>query len=306
MQILGSSRCIQNLLALIEKIAPTNASVLIQGETGTGKELLAQRIHAQSNRAHAPWISMNCGALSKELLESELFGHEKGAFTGAYTQKIGLCEAAHEGTLFLDEIGEMPLHLQVKLLRFLQEKEIYRVGSFSPQKVDVRIVSATHRHLEQEVSSGQFREDLLYRLNTIILEVPPLRERKEDIPLLWDFFLKKFHPNPPPISAKLLEILQNYHFPGNIRELQNIAQRFSLLSETEEMTSALLPMLLSPKKNVQETPSLRLEDLEKEHILKVLAYHQGNKTKTAESLGITIKTLYNKLHRYGIMGSQAL
>ncbi len=299
--MLSSARCMQNLLALVEKVAPTNTSVLIQGETGTGKELLAQRLHAQSNRMGHPWVSVNCGALQENLLESELFGHEKGAFTGAYAQKIGLCESAHQGTLFLDEIGEMPLSLQVKLLRFLQEKEICRIGSFIPQKVDVRVISATHRHLDQEVQAGRFREDLFYRLNTITLEVPALRERAEDIPQLLDFFLKKATPNPRPIPPSLLKILENYHFPGNIRELQNLAQRLSLLSEDEEIET-VLRLIPNRPKNTEAGNSLRLEAIEKEHILKVLTYHRGNKTKAAESLGITIKTLYNKLHRYGMMG----
>ena len=313
MDIVGKSPSILNLLSMIDKIAPTTATVLIQGESGTGKELVARRLHFKSDRALHPYVTVNCGALQESLLESELFGHEKGAFTGAVVQKMGLCETADNGTLFLDEIGEMSLGMQSKLLRFLQESEFYRIGGKKPIRVNVRILSATNRELEKEVKEGRFREDLFYRLNTITLRTPPLRKRKEDIPLLFDFFLKfsRFGGASNQIKRvdpRVIEAFSNYHWPGNIRELQNMIERMKILGENNELkfgdvpASIRLPLLGAETSDF--TFNMPLEAVEKNHILGMLAYHQGNKTKAAGSLGITIKTLYNKLHRYGILQNQ--
>jgi transcriptional regulator with GAF, ATPase, and Fis domain len=310
MGIIGKSTAILNIIAMVDKIAPTMATVLIQGESGTGKELIARRLHFKSERSNKPYVTVNCGALQESLLESELFGHEKGAFTGAIAQKMGLCETADGGTLFLDEIGEMSLGIQAKLLRFLQEGEFYRIGGKRPIKVDVRVVSATNRDLEQEVKGNRFREDLFYRLNTITLRMPPLRKRKEDIPALVDFFLKnsRFGGSAQQIKridSRVFDVFSSYNWPGNIRELQNTIERLKILAENQEIRLEDIPFSIRmPKIRVDNNDTaveMSLEELEKNHILRALAYNQGNKTKTAQTLGITIKTLYNKLHRYGIL-----
>jgi transcriptional regulator with PAS, ATPase and Fis domain len=307
--IIGKSPALENILSMVDKIAPTTATVLIQGESGTGKELIAQRLHLKSERGEKPYVTVNCGALQESLLESELFGHEKGSFTGAHAQKIGLAEAADGGTLFLDEIGEMSLSIQAKLLRFLQEGEFYRIGGKKPLKVNVRVISATNRDLEQEVKESRFREDLFYRLNTITLRMPSLRKRKEDLPALVEHFLKNSRLGGSTIrkiDPRVLEILQNYDWPGNIRELQNTIERMKILCENHEIRVEDIPFgIRSPKSSKIESGEyevgMPLEELEKNHILRALTYFQGNKTKTAQSLGITIKTLYNKLHRYGVI-----
>ncbi len=313
MEIIGKSPAVLGILAMVDKIAPTTATVLIQGESGTGKELIARRLHFKSDRETKPYVTVNCGALQESLLESELFGHEKGAFTGAVVQKMGLCETADGGTLFLDEIGEMSLGIQAKLLRFLQEGEFYRIGGKRPIRVNVRVVSATNRDLEAEVKANRFREDLFYRLNTITLRMPPLRKRKEDIPTLVDSFLKnsRFGGSAQQIKhidPRVHEALSNYDWPGNIRELQNTIERLKILAENQEIKLDDLPFSIRmPKIKVDSssdfTVGMPLEEVEKNHILQTLAYSHGNKTKTAQSLGITIKTLYNKLHRYGILKS---
>jgi two-component system response regulator HydG len=314
MEIIGKSPAILGILSMVDKIAPTTATVLIQGESGTGKELIARRLHFKSDRSNGPYVTVNCGALQESLLESELFGHEKGSFTGAVNQKIGLCETADGGSLFLDEIGEMSLGIQAKLLRFLQEGEFYRIGGKRPIRVDVRVVSATNRDLEREVKENRFREDLFYRLNTITLRMPPLRKRKEDIPTLVDFFLKnsRFGGSSQQIKridAKVMEVFSNYAWPGNIRELQNTIERLKILAENNEIRLEDIPFTIRMPKTRAEasdfTLDMPLEEVEKSHILRTLAYNHGNKTKTAQSLGITIKTLYNKLHRYGILQAQA-
>jgi two-component system response regulator HydG len=316
-EIIGQSTAVASLLSMVDKIAPTRVSVLIQGESGTGKELIAQRIHRQSDRTDNPFVTINCGALQEGLLESELFGHEKGAFTGAVAQKIGLAETADGGTLFLDEIGEMSMSIQAKLLRFLQEGEMYRIGGKQPIRVDVRVLSATNRDLEQEVKNGRFREDLFYRLNTITLRVPPLRKRPEDVALLVKYFLEQSRYGSArllTIDPKAMEAMKSYAWPGNIRELQNTIEQLKILTEGPEIRLEDLPfnirMAQSNSQNSQSlqagTPAIAmtLEDLEKNHILQMLSYQQGNKTKTAKMLGITIKTLYNKLHRYGMLDSE--
>ena len=303
-QIVGHSEALIKTLELIDKVALSNATILIQGESGTGKELFAKRIHKYSARHDKPYITINCGTLQESLLESELFGHEKGSFTGAIAQKIGLAELAHNGTLFLDEIAEISPSIQTKLLRFLQEGEFYRIGGQESIKVNVRIISATNKNLEEEVKSGAFREDLYYRLNTITIYTPPLRKRKEDISLLIEHFLKDKPMTR--ISKEALCALESYSWPGNIRELQNVIERLAILSDNGDISTENLPIFIStPQKQVRPVgyeadAELPLEYIEKEHILKALDYFNGNKTRAAKSLGITIKTLYNKLHRYGI------
>ncbi|MGZ3705854.1 MAG: sigma 54-interacting transcriptional regulator, partial [Bdellovibrionota bacterium] len=320
-ELVGQSSAISSLLSMVDKIAPTRVSVLIQGESGTGKELIAHRIHRQSDRLDKPFVTINCGALQESLLESELFGHEKGSFTGAVAQKIGLAETADGGTLFLDEIGEMSLNIQAKLLRFLQEGEMYRVGGKQPIRVDVRVLSATNRDLENEVKNGRFREDLFYRLNTITLRVPPLRKRPEDVAMLVRYFLDHSRYGSSRalnVDPKAMNALKNYAWPGNIRELQNMIEQLRILVEGNEIRLEDLPfnIRMAQSNALQSgvgnggtgsgnTIAMSLEDLERNHILQMLAYQHGNKTKTAKVLGITIKTLYNKLHRYGLLAGDA-
>lgn len=312
-EIIGSSPALHNLLSMVDKVARSTATVLILGESGTGKELVARRLHHRSDRTGNAYVTVNCGALQESLLESELFGHEKGSFTGAIQQKIGLCEIADNGTLFLDEIGEISLGVQAKLLRFLQEGEFYRIGGKKPIHVNVRVLSATNRDLEREVKEGRFREDLYYRLNTITLKMPPLRNRREDIPLLIDYFLKNprfggVH-SPKKAGPQVMDLLTHYHWPGNIRELQNTIERLKILSESDEIRAEDIPANIKTQKNNrielgEFSVEMPLDDVEKTHILRALAHYHGNKTRTAQSLGITIKTLYNKLHRYGILQGQ--
>jgi len=303
--IIGNSEKLKLTLTMIERVAPTTASVLILGESGTGKELIARKIHAQSPRSDAAFVAINCGAITENLLESELFGHEKGSFTGASNTKKGLVEIANGGTLFLDEIGEMALSLQAKLLRFLQEGEFFRVGGKEALHVDVRILSATNRNLEVEAQKGIFREDLYYRLNTITIKSPALRERKEDIPLLIDYLSTGMTQR---LSSEALQSLLAYAWPGNIRELQNVVERMRILS-TGKIELPDIPAHIRNADRLRSESQLNtpppvgmpLEELERIHILRCLNHHEGNKTRAAQSLGITIKTLYNKLHRYGIL-----
>lgn len=294
-----------DLLQMVSRIAPTDVPVLIQGESGTGKELIARRIHELSKRAGENIVSINCGAIHESLLVSELFGHEKGAFTGAVALKKGLAEVAHNGTLFLDEIGEMGLETQAKLLRFLQGGEIYRVGGKAPIKVDVRIVSATNKQLESQVKLGKFREDLFYRINTVTLHVPPLRKRPEDVPLLVEKFLAcEVGPDDKVknVSQRAMEALKKYQWPGNVRELQNTVERFKILVDAETLTENDLPQSIrTPAAEAEwlaEPTTFLLDHIEKRHILRVLAHFKGNKTKAAQAMGITVKTLYNKLAQY--------
>jgi transcriptional regulator with PAS, ATPase and Fis domain len=305
--IIYQSDVMVQLMKMIERVAPSQANVLVMGESGTGKELIARSVHEKSNRRNKPFVAINCGALRETLLESELFGHEKGSFTGAYNKKNGLAEVANGGTLFLDEIGELSQGIQAKLLRFIQEGEIYRVGGKDPIKVDIRLISATNRDLEQEVSKGNFREDLYYRINTIVVTTPPLRRRKEDIPFLIQHFLNQaqhsYLNRGKRISDEALQAVMKYDWPGNIRELQNVCERLQILSEGHEIMLLDLPdHIRVPEKNdkfIEYDPSLPLYELEKKYILKALDFYGGNKTQAATNLGITIKTLYNKLHEYG-------
>lgn len=305
--IVYQSEIMSQLMKMIERVSPSTANILVLGESGTGKELVAKAIHEKSNRKNKPFVAINCGALRETLLESELFGHEKGSFTGAYNRKIGLAETASGGTLFLDEIGELSPGIQAKLLRFIQEGEIYRVGGKDPIKVDIRLISATNRDLEKEVSIGNFREDLFYRINTIAISAPPLRRRKEDIPPLIHYFLNSathaYLNRGRTVSDDALKILMKYDWPGNIRELQNVCERLQILSEGHQIMTNDLPEHIrnpqSEKDSVEYDPQLTLHELEKQYILKGLSHFGGNKTQAANNLGITIKTLYNKLHEYG-------
>ncbi len=301
------SQAMSELMKMVEKVALSNAAILIQGESGTGKELIAHAIHEQSNRRAKPFVAINCGALRESLLESELFGHEKGAFTGAINRKIGLAEMANGGTLFLDEIGELTPAIQAKLLRFLQEGEMYRVGGREAIRVNIRVVSATNKDLEEQVSKGGFREDLFFRINTIMLTTPPLRLRKEDIPALVNHFLNhgphSYLNRGRQIHDEALALLQNYNWPGNVRELQNLCERLQILCDGHMIMPGDIPTnILIPEKEVWDIeydPALTLHSLERQYILQALNYFDGNKTQAAIALGVTIKTLYNKLHEYG-------
>jgi two-component system response regulator HydG len=306
-KIIYKSEVMRNLMRMVDRVAPSNATVLIMGESGTGKELIAHAIHERSNRSNKPFVAINSGALRETLLESEVFGHERGAFTGAYARKIGLAEVANGGTLFLDEIGELSPGIQAKLLRFLQEGEIFRVGGKDPIKVDIRLISATNRELDKEVVKGNFREDLFYRINTIMVHSPPLRRRKEDINILVEHFLNTgtggYLNRGRQISEEALKILVRYDWPGNIRELQNCCERLQILSEGQMIVPNDLPEnIRNPEMKIvidDYDPTMSLHELEKRYILKALSYFDGNKTQAANALGITIKTLYNKLHEYG-------
>lgn len=305
--IVYQSEVMASLMKMVDRVAPSNANILVLGESGTGKELIARAIHDRSNRKNKPFVAINCGALRETLLESELFGHEKGSFTGAYARKIGLAEVANGGTLFLDEIGELDPAIQSKLLRFIQEGEVFRVGGKDPIKVDIRLICATNRELDQEVVKGNFREDLFYRINTIVVSAPPLRRRKEDIPALVNHFLS----NPQhaylnrgrAVSDDAMKALTKYDWPGNIRELQNMCERLQILSEGHMIMLNDVPENIrnneSEKDILAYDPQLTLHELEKRYILKALQHFGGNKTQAANNLGITIKTLYNKLHEYG-------
>lgn len=305
--IIYKSDVMTQLMKMIERVASSNANILILGESGTGKELVAKNIHEKSTRKNKPFVAINCGALRETLLESELFGHEKGSFTGAYQKKIGLAEAANGGTLFLDEIGELSPAIQAKLLRFIQEGEVYRVGGKDPVQVDIRLICATNRDLEKEVQIGHFREDLFYRINTIVASVPPLRRRKEDIPALVTHFLTStdhaYLNRGRQMDPEAMKLMLGYDWPGNIRELQNVCERLQILSEGHMIMVNDLPDNVRNPEKKDETgeydPTITLGELERRYILKALAHFDGNKTQAANALGITIKTLYNKLHEYG-------
>ncbi len=306
-EIVGKSDSLQKIFTLVQKVAGTNANVLIQGESGTGKELVARSIHLNSGRASQPFLAVNCGALPESILESELFGHSKGAFTGAIADKKGLFRAASGGTLFLDEIGEMPLALQVKLLRALQEHEVTPVGSTTAVKFDARILAATNKNLEEEVKANRFREDLFYRLNVVELYVPSLRERIEDIPLLAKHFVSKSARNQnqseKQISREAMAALANYAWPGNVRELENAIERAYILSG-EEIDLDSLPQKVqnSAKRSfrTRDDEGFRptLEEMERRYLIEVLNSVDEDKAKAANILGIDLSTLYRKLKRY--------
>ncbi|MFP4363877.1 MAG: sigma-54-dependent transcriptional regulator [Spirochaetia bacterium] len=309
--IIGKSDQMLKIFDVIEQVAPTKASVLVTGESGVGKELIADAIHESSNRKGQPFIKVHCAALSEGLLESELFGHEKGAFTGAISRKKGRFELANGGTIFLDEIGEISQSVQIKILRVLQEKKFERVGGEETLEVDVRIVSATNRDLLDEIKNGKFREDLYYRLNVVNIHVPSLRERKEDIPLLASAFLKEFAEengrNLEGIDQKARMALYNYSWPGNIRELRNCIESAVVMSKDKVITMEDLPPNVTklPDDDYIRIPvGSSFEEAEKEIIRSTLNYQKGNKTKTAEVLGIGRKTLHRKISEYRIEESQ--
>lgn len=299
--LLGKSPAIQDVLRLVDKVAATDSTILILGESGTGKELVARSIHAKSRRAGKPFVVVNCAALQETLLESELFGHTKGAFTGAHQARMGLFEAADGGTLFLDEVGEMSLGIQSKLLRVLQSGELRRLGENRAIEVDVRLIAATNKNLSQEVKEGKFREDLFYRLNVITITLPPLRERKEDIPILVEHFVSFYRERGVKrrVDKKTMKALMNYAWPGNVRELQNIVERMVILSDGETMESWTLPDYFYMN-SFREEPleDISLAELERRYIQHVLAEKRGNKSLAAQTLGISLKTLYNKLKEY--------
>jgi DNA-binding NtrC family response regulator len=301
--IIAKSPKMQQVIEVIKVVAQSNATVLITGETGTGKELVARAIHSQSHRRDRPFVAVSCAALPESLLESELFGHEKGSFTGAYAQKKGKFEVANRGTLFLDEIGEMSANIQVHLLRVLEEKEFNRVGGNEPIKVDVRVISATNRDMKEAIAKGQFREDLYYRLNVVNIELPSLRERVEDIPLLAQHFLKRFalenQKEVTGFSSEGTDFLLRHQWPGNVRELENAIERAVILAQNPVIeVSDLSQQNLVPAGSA--TSSARnLKQLEKEHIQNVLSETEGNYTEAARILGISRMTLYNKAKAYG-------
>jgi two-component system response regulator HydG len=305
----GKSRSFLEILQLCETVAPTDSTVLISGESGTGKEVIARYVHALSDRSGGPFVSINCGALPENLLESELFGHIKGSFTGAVRDKQGLLIAARAGTFFLDEVGEMTPAIQVKLLRVLQEREVIPVGATEPVPVDVRIIAATNRDLEEEIRRGTFRSDLYYRLNVITLHLPPLRDRLDDLPILIDYFLQSFAAGrgrePLQLAPEAIAALQAYDWPGNVRELENALERAAVLTARGEIGVDALPSRVtspraSPIVSDRLPPNPPLEIIERAYIHWVLQAEAGNKTRTAEILGIDPSTLYRKLLRYGM------
>jgi len=302
-QLIGQSSAMKRVMELVEMVAPTDATVLITGESGTGKEVVARAIHAASPRRYNPLVAIHCGALTESLLESELFGHERGAFTGAQARKKGKFEVADGGTVFLDEISDISLRVQTDLLRVLQEKEIVRVGDTQAFKVDFRAVAATNKSLEKLVDERLFRPDLYYRLNVFTIEIPPLRARREDIPLLADHFLAKLatHMNRPlqRLSAKALEVLMDHHWPGNVRELENSIERAMLIDRESELKPEDFPFQAGNSKSASLSGQ-RLEDIEKVHIERMLEETNWNLSRTARILDIDRTTLYNKIKRYGL------
>jgi DNA-binding NtrC family response regulator len=298
-QLVAKSPLMLELLEIVKKVAVSDFPVLITGESGSGKELVAKSIHMESARADGPFIAINCGAIPDTMIESELFGHEKGAFTGAHARKLGLLEIANNGTLFLDEIGDMPLPLQVKLLRVIETGSFFRLGSARDLKVNLRIVSATNKNLKAEIEKGTFRQDLFYRIAALTVQIPPLRERAGDIPLLIDHFIN----NSPGFRAKgfskeAMKILTGYSWPGNVRELQHVVHRALLLSRADVIGPVDLPADLTQYQGAGN--SRKLADIEREHILNVLKASGGQKGRAAEVLGIDPKTLYRKLADYGM------
>lgn len=310
--IIGKSPAMLKVFEVVKRVAPTKASVLITGESGVGKELIANALHNLSPRKDSPFVKVHCAALAETLLESELFGHEKGAFTGAVSRKRGRFELAHSGTIFLDEIGEIDQSVQIKILRVLQEKKFERVGGEETLEVDVRVVTATNRDLEREIAEGRFREDLFYRLNVVRIHVPSLRERKDDLPLMISAFIGEFAAENGKtiegIDPKARSALYAYDWPGNVRQLRNCIESAVVLSSGPNITLEDIPPSIRPG---DEVPSVSipvgstLSDAEREVILQTLSSFNGNKSKTAEVLGIGRKTLHRKLDEYGISGKDA-
>lgn len=309
-QLIGRNAKMQEIFKTIGRIAPTDATVLIQGESGTGKELIADAIQRHSLRFNKPYVKVNCGAISETLLESEIFGHEKGSFTGAVAQRQGRFELANEGTIFLDEINNMPQSLQIRLLRVLQKQSFYRVGGEEILNVDVRVIAATNKNIEQEVEEGNFRKDLFYRLNVVRLNIPPLRERKDDIPLLVEYFLRKYDPsNSVLIPQEAMEKFQSYSWRGNVRELENTIQSAVVMAREKIVTIDKLPIENSGESRfnsidsaLKEGKSFKaiIEEVEKTLILKALKKANWNKTQAAIILNIHRRLLYSKMKDYGI------
>lgn len=301
--VVGSSKAIREAVELARRVASTDAAVLLTGETGSGKEIFARAIHAGSPRAGKAFVAVNCSAFSRELLESELFGHKAGSFTGAVKDKKGLFEAADRGTMFLDEIGEMPVELQAKLLRVLESGEFLKVGETAPTKVDVRIISATNRNLQQEIKEGNFREDLYYRLSVFGIRLPSLSERVSDIEDYVRYFISMFSGKMGKRIAKVepryLELLKRYPWPGNVRELRNMVERSLIMAEDDTLRAEDLPVELQREIGYAPDPSdLSLAYIEKQHIKKMLGYTRGNKTEAARLMGIGVTTLYRKIEEY--------
>jgi two-component system response regulator AtoC len=306
-EIIGNSRAMLDVFRLIDKVAALDSNVLIQGESGTGKEMVARALHQRSARKDQPFVSFNCGGFTEELITNELFGHEKGAFTGATETKIGLLEAAHKGTIFLDEIGEMPVSMQVKLLRFVEERTLLRVGGVKPLPVDVRLIAASNKDLKELVKARAFREDLFYRLNVVLITVPPLRARPDDIPLLIRHFLSKysraFGKEVTGVSAEVLDILCGYPFPGNVRELENIIERAVALADEAEISARDLPSDLRELQmsSLESQTWLSLEEKEKQYIQQVLTKTNYRKSLAAAILGVPRTTLWRKMKRHGLV-----
>lgn len=308
--MIGRGKAMRTLFDTIALVAPTEATVLITGESGTGKELIANAIHLNSPRRDRPFIKVNCAALPETLLESELFGHEKGAFTGATSQKRGRFQLAHEASIFLDEIGEMPSTTQAKILRVLQEREFEMVGGTQTIQVDIRVIAATNKDLEREIAAGRFREDLYYRLNVVALNVPPLRERREDIPQLADFFLKRYAEKNRRLvkgfSPRAVDLLMRHSWPGNVRELENVVERAVILSPGELITPSEFPGVLqaidpeAASANPDVASGRSLKEVERRMIIRTLEEAGGNRTHAADILGISRRTLQLKLKEYGI------
>ena len=313
-RILGKSKAIQDVIERVRKVADSDVSVLIRGESGSGKEMVAQALSSLSSRNKGPFIKVNCAAVPQELMEAEFFGHEKGAFTGAHKQKLGKFELANGGTLFLDEIGDMPLSMQMKILRVVQESELERVGGEVSIPVEFRLITATHRDLEKAVAEGEFREDLFYRLNVVSITLPPLRNRKEDFPILIKHFLdlynEKFKKGLKGFSAEAMESLLNYSWPGNVRELENVIQRCIVLSSDKTMENRELlevyPLLSGSIRKASNNASLQdklenlVSDVEEKLILEALNEENWKRQETADRLGISRKSLHNKMKKYGL------
>jgi Nif-specific regulatory protein len=306
--IIGKSHAMRSLYELVGQVAPSDTSVLIRGESGTGKEMIAQALHYASSRAENPFIKVNCAALPEAVIESELFGHEKGAFTGAIATRKGRFELADTGTIFLDEIGDLSPSMQVKLLRVLQEREIERVGGSRTIKIDVRIITATNRNLEELLGKGQFREDLYYRLNVFPLHLPPLRERKSDILLLADHFIEKYNKRSRKavkrIATSAINLLMSYYWPGNVRELENVIERSVLLANNDVILGIHLPPSLQSAESTGTAPSTSLEEtmdrVERELILDALKSSKGNYSKAAKTLGITERIMGLRIKKYNL------
>ncbi len=306
--VVGKSTPLKKILDVVKRVSPTESTILITGESGTGKELIAREIHYHSPRRSGPFVAVDCGALVESLFESELFGHVKGSFTGAYETKHGRFEVANGGTIFFDEISNISLNIQANLLRVIQEREVIRVGSSKPIKVDIRIIAATNENLADAVRQGKFREDLFYRLSVVPIHIPPLRERKEDIPLLVEHFLQKYNKRAKKqiisVSDQVINLLMEYDWPGNIRELQNTIERAVVLSKGNEIeTENLLYHGISVRAEFgysNERGFRTLEEIEKDYIRTVLQAQSGNKGKTSEILGIDRKTLWTKIKKYNL------